>query len=29
MGEAGLEPAKPEGGGFTIRSNCRYTTPPD
>ena len=28
MGEVGLEPTKPEGGGFTARSNCHYATRP-
>ena len=28
MGAAGLEPAKPEGEGFTVPCNCRYATPP-
>ena len=28
MGEVGLEPTKPEGGGFTARNNCHYTTLP-
>ena len=27
VGEVGLEPTKPEGSGFTARSNCRYATP--
>ena len=28
MGAAGLEPAEPEGEGFTVPCNCRYATPP-
>lgn len=28
LGEVGLEPTKPEGGGVTARSNCHYTTLP-
>jgi hypothetical protein len=28
MGAGGLEPPKPEGGGFTVPCNCRYATPP-
>lgn len=28
LGAAGLEPAKPEGEGFTVPCNCRYATPP-
>ncbi len=29
MGAAGLEPAEPEGEGFTVPCNCRYATPPE
>jgi hypothetical protein len=25
--EVGLEPTKPEGGRFTVSSDCRYTIP--
>lgn len=28
MGAAGLEPANPEGEGFTVPCNCHYATPP-
>jgi hypothetical protein len=28
VAQLGLEPRKPEGGGFTVRSNCRYATTP-
>ena len=28
VGAAGLEPAKPEGAEFTVRSNCHYATHP-
>jgi hypothetical protein len=28
MGAAGLEPAKPEGEGFTVPCNCHYAKPP-
>lgn len=28
MGAAGLEPANPEGEGFTVPCDCHYATPP-
>ena len=28
VGEAGLEPAKPEGSGVTVHHNCHYVTLP-
>ena len=28
VGEAGLEPAEPNGNGFTARRNCLYPTRP-